>query len=121
MSGTGPANLPPEVVTCAHFQVSHSSVSTGDTGTKRYEVDGECPVNSVSLLDPYIRDLEYRGWTVHSDDDGGIVAYSYARKEQLTASLSDSSVNDNQTTLQVEVLTGVDSPPPGFPSPPAGG
>jgi len=112
-----PTNLPPEIVTCDNFAVSHSAVSTTDTGATRYDIQGECPVNPLAMLDSYIADLEYHGWTVHSDDSGGIVAYAYGRKEQLTATLSESSVNDNQTTLQLEVVTGVDQPPPDFPTP----
>ncbi|HEV3232584.1 MAG TPA: hypothetical protein VG245_10070 [Candidatus Dormibacteraeota bacterium] len=115
--GQAPAKLPPEVVTCAHFSTTQSSVATTDTGAMRYDVQGECPINPLALNDVYIADLEYHGWTVHSDDQGGILAYAYGRKEQLTATLTESSVDPNQTTLQVEMLTGVSQPPPDFPSP----
>jgi hypothetical protein len=114
-----PPDLPAEVVLCPHFQVSRSSVSAADSGARRYEVDGECPVNPVAMQDAYVHDLEYHGWTVHTDDSGGILAYAYDRHEQLTATLQQSSANDNQTTLQVEVLTEVTDPPPGFPPPPS--
>jgi hypothetical protein len=114
-----PADLPPELVTCPHFAVSHSVVATTDSGGTRYEVDGDCPLNLLTMQERYVADLEYHGWTVHTDDSGNVVAYAYGRREQLSATLAESSSNDNQTTLQVEMVTGIDSPPDGFPSPPS--
>jgi hypothetical protein len=114
VSDTLPSHLPREVPICTGFMPAHVIVFDADTG-KRYEIQGDCPEDSVQLDDDMIHLMEYLGWTVHDDGQGDLSAYNYEKQETLTVTLSDSSSASNQTTVMLEMQTNVKSVPSDFP------
>ena len=115
-----PSDLPKELILCANFQPSRMvMVDLGKAG-KHYRVEGECPVAPSELKDPYISDLEYAAWTVHSDDSGNIGAYRYSSRELVAILLAPSSNNSNATTVTMDMSTNQDVPsdfpPPASPA-----
>jgi hypothetical protein len=108
-------NLPRELALCDNFKSGTIVLVDLGKGEKHFQVTGECPLSSLALRDLYVAQLEYLGWTVHDDGSGNLSCYSYDRKEVLNAGLSDSSNGANQSTLTVELVTGVANPPDGFP------
>jgi hypothetical protein len=112
-------DLPHELALCDHFRSSTILLLDLGRDEKRYQVTGDCPQSSLALRDVYVPQLEYLGWTVHDDGSGNLTCYSYDRKEVLNAGLSDSGNGANQSTLTVELLTGITSPPDSFPQVPS--
>jgi hypothetical protein len=105
---TVPADLPGDVFVCDHFVFGRAAVRDTGSGSRIYDVGGACPV-SASVL-------EYRGWTVHRDSSGGVDAYQYQTREQLTLTFTSSESVANQTTVDFIVVTR-QAIPPGFPTP----
>jgi hypothetical protein len=108
-------DLPHELALCDNFKPGTIVLLDLGKGEKHFQVTGDCPLSTLALRDVYVAQLEYLGWTVHDDGSGNLTCYSYGRKEALNAGLSDSSNTANQSTLSVELVTGVTSPPDGFP------
>ncbi len=109
-------DLPRELVVCQNFQPGRMVlVDLGRVG-KHYRVEGECPVAPSVAKDPYIAELAYAGWTVHSDDSGNIAAYHYSSRELMAAVMAPSSSSPNATAITIDVSTGQDVPPD-FPQP----
>jgi hypothetical protein len=108
-------DLPSELVLCDHFKPANTVLLDLGKGEKHYQVTGDCPLSALALRDDYVSSLTYVGWTVHDDGMGNLTCYDYDRKEVLTAGITDSSSNANQSTLSVELITAVTSPPTGFP------
>ncbi|HEV1997425.1 MAG TPA: hypothetical protein VGR61_04750 [Candidatus Dormibacteraeota bacterium] len=111
---TLPANLPKEIPICTGFQPAHTII-VDVAGGRRYDIQGDCPVNRLQLNDDLINQLEYLGWTVHDDGQGNLSGYSYTRQERLDVGLTDSTGSSNQTTLMIELQTAVKAAPSGFP------
>ena len=108
--------LPKDVFVCDHFQPSSGVITVTNGSQQRFEVSGDCPENLDSLSDTLTSELEYRGWTVHSDTAGNITAYNYSNHEALSATLGDSASQDNATTVSLLVFTSQKEPPPDFPA-----
>jgi hypothetical protein len=108
-------DLPHELALCDNFRSSTIVLLDLGKGEKHFQVTGDCPLSTLALRDVYVAQLEYLGWTVHDDGSGNLSCYSYARQEVLNAGLSDSSNGANQSTLSVELVTGVSGAPDGFP------
>ena len=108
-------DLPSELVLCDHFKPSNIVLLDLGKGEKHYQVTGDCPLSALALRDGYVAALEYVGWTVKDDGRGNLNCYHYARREVLNAGINDSSSTANQSTLSVEMITGLGSPPTGFP------
>ena len=113
-------DLPKELVLCPNFQPAKMFLAEGNSG-KHYRIEGECPISAAQAKDPYISDLEYAGWTVHSDDSGNLAGYRYSSREAMAILLAPSSNNSNGTAVAIDMYTSQDVPsdfPPG-PSPSA--
>jgi hypothetical protein len=108
-------DLPHELALCDNFKSSSIVLLDLGKGERHYQVSGDCPVSTLVLRDAYVAQLEYLGWTVHDDGSGNLACYSYTRHEVLNAGMTDSSAGANQSTLSVELVTGVAAPPDGFP------
>src|ERR1035437_4068175 len=108
-------DLPHELALCDNFKSGTIVLLDLGKGEKHFQVTGDCPVSTLALRDVYVAQLEYLGWTVHDDGSGNLSCYSYGRQEVLNAGLGDSSNGANQSTLTMELVTGVTSPPDGFP------
>jgi hypothetical protein len=108
-------DLPPELVLCDHFKPGNIVLLDLGKGEKHYQVTGECPLSALALRDIYVASLEYAGWTVHDDGSGNLTCYNYTHRELLNAGVTDSSSTANQSSLSIELITAVASPPTGFP------
>jgi hypothetical protein len=108
-------DLPHELALCDNFRPSSIVLLDLGRNERHYQVGGECPVSRLALRNLYVAQLEYLGWTVHDDGNGNLSCYNYDRQEVLNANLQDSSGSPNQSTLQVELVTGITNPPDGFP------
>jgi hypothetical protein len=108
-------DLPHELALCDHFKPGNILLLDLGKGERHYQVSGECPTSALALRDVYVAELEYIGWTVHDDGSGNLSCYSYDHGEVLNAGITDSSNGDNQSSLSVELITGVGQPPDGFP------
>ena len=114
-------DLPSELVLCPNFQPSRMVVIDLGNSGKHYRIEGECPISAAQATDPYISDLEYAGWTVHSDDSGNLAGYRYSSREAVAMVLAPSSNNSNATTVTIDMSTAQDVPSdfPAGPSPSA--
>ena len=111
--------LPDDVFICDHFKPSSGVVIVSSGSQRRYNVSGDCPQNTDSLSGELTGELEYRGWTVHVDNDGNINAYNYASHEAMNVGIEESPNQDNAASVEVLVFTGQDKVPADFPSPPS--
>jgi hypothetical protein len=111
-------DLPRELALCDNFKPGTIVLLDLGKGEKHYQVSGDCPVSALALRDLYVAQLEYLGWTVHDDGSGNLTCYGYGRHQVLNAGLADSGNGPNQSTLTVEMITGITSPPDGFPPEP---
>lgn len=111
---TLPANVPKEVPICVGFQPAHTII-VDVAGGKRYDIQGDCPVNRLQLNDDLTTQLEYLGWTIHDDGQGNLSGYHYTRQERVDIGLTDSTSGSNQTTLMIELQTSVKVVPSDFP------
>jgi hypothetical protein len=112
-------DLPKELVLCPNFAANRMVLVDLGRAGKRYRVEGECPVTPAEAKDPYIADLQYNGWTVHSDDSGNIGGYRYSSRELISIVLTQSSNSANTTAVTIDMSTGQDVPsdfPPATPS-----
>ncbi|HEY8739389.1 MAG TPA: hypothetical protein VIN56_02190 [Candidatus Dormibacteraeota bacterium] len=116
VTDTLPANLPKQIPICTGFKPAHTIVvETG--GGKRYEVQGDCPENRLQLVDDLTNQMQYIGWTVHDDGTGALSAYDYERHQLIELTLADSASGSNQTTVTMDMQTGVTAVPSGFARP----
>ncbi|MDP9325870.1 MAG: hypothetical protein M3O87_04950 [Candidatus Dormibacteraeota bacterium] len=104
------SDLPQELVLCPNFTANRMVVVDLGKAGKRYRVEGECPVTPAEVKDPYIADLQYNGWTVHSDDSGNIGGYRYSSRELITIVLTQSSSSANTSAVTIDMSTGQDVP-----------
>lgn len=114
VTDTLPSNLPREIPICTGFQPAHTII-VDVAGGKRYDIQGDCPENTVQLNDDLVNQMEFLGWTVHDDGQGDLAGYNYAKRETIDVSLSDSSSASNQATVMIEMQTAVKTPPSDFP------
>jgi hypothetical protein len=114
-----PSKVPADVFVCTGFHASQSWVYDNGGSHRHYQLIGECPDNPLALTETYISELEYRGWTVHTDGGGNLNAYNYTATQALTINMADSQNVPNQSALTLDVYTGQDRPPdfPAVPSP----
>jgi hypothetical protein len=115
VSTPGVNDLPSELVLCDHFKPANIVLLDLGKGEKHYQVTGDCPLSALALRDSYASSLVSAGWTVHDDGRGNLNCYDYNLKEVLNAGITDSSSTANQSSLSVEMITAVGSPPTGFP------
>jgi hypothetical protein len=117
VSSTG--DLPKELVLCPNFQPSRMVLIDLGKAGKHYRVEGECPVSRAELSGTYVSDLEYAGWTVHTDASGNMTAYRYSSREFVAIVVGQGSSNSNATSVTLDMATGQDVPPdfPPGPSP----
>jgi hypothetical protein len=104
------ADLPKEMVLCQNFQPTRMVLIDLGRAGKHYRAEGECPVSPAEAKDPYIAELEYAGWTVHSDDSGNIAAYRYASRELIAIVLGQGSGSSNATAATIDMSTDQDVP-----------
>lgn len=116
VSDTLPANLPKQIPICTGFKPAHTIVLDA-SGGKRFEVQGDCPENRLQLVDDLINLMQYAGWTVHDDGAGNLSAYDYERHAHIDVVLTDSNDSANQTTVNMDMQTGVTPVPSDFPQP----
>jgi hypothetical protein len=116
VSDTLPSNLPKEIPICTGFSPAHTFVVDLGHG-KRYEVQGDCPENRLQLVDDFINQMASGAWTVHDDGAGNLSGYDYEHHERIDIALVDSNNASNQTTVTIQMETGVDQVPSDFPQP----
>ncbi|MGI8609408.1 MAG: hypothetical protein ACR2MY_09315 [Candidatus Dormibacteria bacterium] len=114
VTDTLPTHLPTEIPICTGFQPSHTII-VDVAGGKRYDIQGDCPVNRLQLNDTLTNQMEYLGWTVHDDGQGNLSGYDYTRHERLDVGLTDSTSASNQTTVMIELQTAIKAVPSDFP------
>jgi hypothetical protein len=114
VTDTLPTNLPSEIPICTGFIPAHTII-VDVAGGKRYDIQGDCPVNRSQLNDDLVNKMEFLGWTVHDDGQGDLSAYDYSRHETLDITITDSSSSSNQATVMMEVQTAVTAVPSDFP------
>jgi len=111
-----PADLPGDVFICDAFHQSQGVLYDSGKRGRHYQLIGTCTATLDSLPETMISELEYRGWTVHTDGDGNLDSYNYASHEEMTAALSESGTDPTTTNIVVDVYTSVTRPPE-FPNP----
>lgn len=116
VSDTVPADLPKEIPICTGFSPAHTIVVDLGHG-KRYEVQGDCPEDRLQLVDDVTNQMASGGWTVHNDGAGNLSGYDYERHERIDIALVDSNNASNQTTVTIQMETGVNQVPSDFPQP----
>jgi hypothetical protein len=104
------SELPKELVLCPNFTANRMVVVDLGKPGRRYRVEGECPVSPAEAKEPYIADLQYNGWTVHSDDSGNIGGYQYSSRELINIVLTQSSSSANTTAITIDMSTSQDVP-----------
>ncbi|MEA2683955.1 MAG: hypothetical protein QOK05_2283 [Chloroflexota bacterium] len=114
VTDTLPSNLPKEFPVCPGFIPAHTIVVDTSTG-KHYDIQGDCPENRPQLVDDLTQLMASAGWTVHNDGTGDLSAYFYDKHERLDVALVDSNNASNQTTISMQIDTGVLKVPSDFP------
>ena len=118
VTDTVPPDLPKEIPICDGFTPAHTIIVDTSPG-KRYEVQGDCPVNRLQLVDDLTNQMAYEGWTVVDDGAGNLSGYMYTKHERIDVGLSDSSAGSNQTTVTIQLQTAVTAVPSDFPPAPS--
>lgn len=116
VTDTLPSNLPREIPICTGFSPAHTFVVDLGHG-KRYEVQGDCPENRLQLVEDLTNQMASGAWTVHDDGAGNLSGYDYERHERIDIALVDSNNASNQTTVTIQMETGVNQVPSDFPQP----
>ena len=110
-----PADLPHDAYTCDGFKQAQGVLYDSGQPGQALPADRRLRGQLQPLPDTMISELEYRGWTVHSDGAGNLDAYSYTTHEELTASMAASSADPTMTSISVDVYTGLTQLPADFP------